>query len=99
LHEQRKFAGVTLLRGGTGTARLERVAALTISDIEVIRDHGKHHRVGAKEQLPVFDRLEVHVGHDVRGAMAVPAKFMAKFRLEAQWTGHRGGVYDQLDRR
>jgi hypothetical protein len=38
----------------------------------VIPDHREHHRVGAVQQLAVFDGLKVHVGEDVSRAMAVP---------------------------
>jgi hypothetical protein len=77
-----------MLRGAARAARLERVAALTVADIEVIPDHGKHHRVRAVQKMAVLDGLEVHVRQDVRGAMAIPAMLMANFWLEAQRAGH-----------
>jgi hypothetical protein len=79
---------VALLRAGAWTARLERVAALTVADIKVIPDNRKHHRMRAVQQLTVLDGLEVHVWLDVRGAMTVPTKLVAHFRLEAERAGH-----------
>ena len=93
------FRVVTLLRGGARTARFERVAALAIADIKVIPDDRKHHRMRAVQETPVFNRLEVHVGNDVSGALAIPAKPVAYFWLESQRPGHCAAVYDQLDRR
>jgi hypothetical protein len=77
-----------MLRGAAKTASLERIAVLAVADIEPIPDDGEHHRVRAIQKLTVFDGLEVHVGEDVRGAMTIPAKFVANFRLETQRAGH-----------
>jgi hypothetical protein len=52
----------------------------------------------AVKEAAVFDRLEVHVGNDVSGALAIPAKPMAHFWLESQGARHCAAVYDQLDR-
>jgi hypothetical protein len=86
--EGRAFGSVTLLRGGAGTARLERVAALAVTDIETISNDRKHHWVCAEQELAVFDRLVVHVGQHVRRAVAVPANSVAHFGLEAERTCH-----------
>jgi hypothetical protein len=88
-----------MLRSGARTARLERIAPLAVADIKVILDDRKHHRVGAVQERAIFHRLIVHVGGDVRRALAVPAKLVSNFGFEAQRTGHCGAVYDQLDRR
>jgi hypothetical protein len=88
-----------MLRGGARAARLERVAALAVTDIETIPDDGKHHRVRAEQELAVFDSLVVHIGQHLRGAVAVPAQSVASFRLEAERTSHVPAVYGQLDRR
>lgn len=79
---------MTMLRDAAGTARLERIAALAVADIELVPDDGEQHRVRAIQKLTIFDRLEVHGGKDVRRAMAIPAKLLANFRLEAQRAGH-----------
>lgn len=78
------------LRSGARTARLERIAPLAVADIKVIPDDRKHHRVGAVQERAIFHRLIVHVGGDVRRALAVPAKLVSNFGFEAQGTGHCG---------
>jgi hypothetical protein len=68
-----------MLRSGARTARLERIAPLAVADIKVILDDRKHHRVGAVQERAIFHRLIVHVGGDVRRALAVPAKLVSNF--------------------
>ena len=92
------MAGAASLCGAARTARLERVAPPAVTDIEVIPDHREHHRVGAVQQLAVFDGLEVHVGEDVGRAMPVPTRLVADFRLEGQLRYHVATVYGELDR-
>jgi hypothetical protein len=82
------LGGVALLRGAARTAWLERVTPLAIADIEMIPDHREHHRVRAVQKLTVFGRLEVHLGQDVRGTMAVPAMLVSNFGLQGPRTGH-----------
>jgi hypothetical protein len=77
-----------LLRGRARPARLERVAALTVTDVETISNDRKHHGVRAEQKLAVLDGLVVHVRLRVRSAVAVPAKFVANFRLEGERAGH-----------
>jgi hypothetical protein len=79
---------MTLLRGRARPARLERVAPLAVTDIETISDDREHHRVCAEQELPVFDGLVIHVRLHLRSAVAVPAKFVANFRLQGERTGH-----------
>ena len=88
-----------MLRGAAGTARLERVAALAVADIEVIPDDGEHHRVRADTEA---DRLRPS-GSSCRAGRARcdgrTSKACGELRLEAERTGHVPAVYGQLDRR
>lgn len=75
-------------RGIGGAPRLEVIAAIAIADVELIPHEGKQHGVRAIQQLPVFDRLEVQLGKDVRRAPSVPAETVAGFRREAGRVAH-----------
>jgi len=69
-------------------ASLEVIAPGAVPDVELIADERKEHRVGAVQQLSVFDRLEVQFGEDVRDAPAVPAQTMPRFRREVGRIAH-----------
>jgi hypothetical protein len=63
------------------STRLEVIASLAVSGVELISDHRKPHRVRAVKKLTVFNRVKTDVGGDLRRAAAVPARAMAGFRF------------------
>ena len=71
-----------------GSTRLEVVAAIAVSHVELVADEGEQHRMGAIEQLAVFNRLEVQFGQDVRGTPSVPTQTVPGFRREAGRVAH-----------
>ena len=44
----------------------------------------------AVQELTIFDGLKVHLGKDVRGALAIPTQFVTDFGVSVQQTGHCG---------
>ena len=64
---------------------LEKVTDCTVSHIESIAHHREPHRVGAVQELPIFDRLQAQVGRDIRRASAVPARAMSRLWFDTHF--------------
>jgi hypothetical protein len=65
----------------------EPLATYAVARVEAVPKDGKHHRMSTEQKLTVFNRLEAHVGEDVRRSPAVPARSMNGFRLHARYAG------------
>jgi len=80
--------------GGSGcksvlaATRLETVAVTAIAHVELVAHHGEQHRMGAVQQLPIFDGLKRQFGRDVWRAAAVPANPMSRFWLRSRRRVH-----------
>src|SRR5690349_22441617 len=59
--------------------RPEVVAGRAVSDVELMADDGEPHRMGAVQELPVFDCVAADIGRNLNGAPRVPARAMPRF--------------------
>jgi len=76
----------------TGVVWPEDVAAGAVSDVEIVADDGKHHRVGAIQELTILDRLHGEDGRELRRPSAVPAGTVASLRFAVVRLGHTGMI-------
>ena len=76
------FSGPREAGSGRGFGRAVILAGCAVSDVEVIADDRKPHRVDAEKQLPVRDGVKADVRRDLLGSPAIPARTMARFRSQ-----------------
>src|SRR5262249_50651620 len=86
-HYSRAGSSSELLRGAHAGQRLEVLAIGAVTDVELVADDRKPHRVRTEQQLAVFDGVEAEIGWDRRGSAAVPAGAVTVFRLDCHAFG------------